>query len=295
MDLCALLKNSLPALSLQPDFSFARHTTFGIGGTAAVAASPGSEEELAALLHGLHLAEIPYCYLGAGANVLAADGRFEGVVIRFDRMRKLSCDLDRAIVTAGAGVTGGALLRFARERGIGGLEFLAGIPMTVGGAVVMNAGTAEGYIGDCVRSVTAVTERGEAEFSHADCGFSQKYSVFQEKIAIGRVALQGERCAPETIRAREQGALQRRSRLPRGRSAGCIFVNPAGNSAGRLIDGCGLKGLRVGGAFVSPEHANFILSENATEKEVDALIRQVQRTVFERTGIFLREEVKRLP
>lgn len=293
MDIFAFVQKRLPRLCLNPGFDFSRHTTFGIGGVAAAEALPANGAELAALCGVLEGAGIPYCYLGAGANVLASDEPFEGVVIRFARMGALS--REGTDIVAGAGVTGGALLRFARENGIGGLEFLAGIPMTVGGAAVMNAGVPEGHLGDAVRSVTAVMDGKERVFGREACQFSDKYSVFQEKIAVTRVVMEGYPCDPARIRERERAFLAKRRGLPKGRSAGCVFVNPAGGSAGKLIDDCGFKGLRVGGAYVSPRHANFIVSEGATAGEVAALIEKVKDGVFEKTGILLREEVKRLP
>lgn len=293
MDICALVKSGLPRLDLEPRFDLSKHTTFGIGGVAAAAASPADEEELCALLALLEEEGVSYCFLGAGANVLAREEDYAGVVIRFRRMDALSCE--GAKITAGAGVTGGALLRFAREHGIGGPEFLAGIPTTVGGAAVMNAGVAGGHLGDLVSSITAVSAGKAVRFGREDCKFGEKYSVFQQKIAVTEVVLEGYPCDPGLIRLREEAFRRRRRELPKGRSAGCVFVNPKGISAGRLIDGCGLKGLRVGGAYVSPRHANFILSDGATEAEVSALIAKIKAAVYEQTGIVLREEVKRLP
>ena len=293
MDIFALLRDCFPDLCLEQDFSFARHTTIGCGGRAAVCASPASEEELAALLAWLAKRSIPYCFLGAGANVLPRDGDFDGVVVRFSRMNSLE-EAD-GMIAAGAGVTGGALLRFAGAHRLGGLEFLTGIPTTVGGAVTMNAGVASGHLGDIVERVVGVEKGKLRVFSRAECRFSEKTSVFQEGIAVAKAYLRTEPSDEEAIRARMACFREKRKHLPKGRSMGCVFVNPEGRSAGAVIDSCGLKGLSVGGARVSEIHANFILNEGGTAEDISILIATVKKRVFERTGILLREEVRRIP
>lgn len=280
-------------IDLERDFSFARHTTLGCGGKAAVCASPDSEDALCALLIFLKREGIPYCFLGAGANTLAADGPFDGAVIRFGNMAHISREED--LILAGAGVTGGKLLRFAEENRLGGLEFLAGIPMTVGGATVMNAGVRFGHIGDIIQSVRAVEGGKVRVFSARECRFAEKSSLFMEGLAVTSVRVRGYASAPETIAARKAEMLRLRAHLPKGRSAGCIFVNPPGMSAGKLIDECGLKGARVGGAHVAEEHANFIVNDGGSTSDVGALIDLVKTRVLRERGILLREEVRRLP
>ena len=141
MTLADYLIGRLPRLCAGGPFDFARHTSIGCGGTAAAWACPKSGEELSSLLALLKEQNIPYCFLGAGANVLPRDGVFDGVVIRFCGFCSLAAE--GAWVRVGAGVTGGRLLRFAKEKCLAGAEFLTGIPMTVGGAVAMNAGVRE--------------------------------------------------------------------------------------------------------------------------------------------------------
>lgn len=277
----------------EKDFSFARHTTIGCGGTARYAASPQDAESAAELLCFLKKSKIPYCFLGAGANTLPADGVFEGVAVRFSRMKTLYADGET--LYAGAGVTGGALLRFAELSRIGGLEAFTGIPMTAGGGVVMNAGVREGHFSDVVERVVGIEDGKIRTFLPADCAFSEKYSVFQNGIAVVGVYLRGKKCSPQEISRRRAYFREKRARLPGGRSMGCVFVNPEGDFAARLIEECGLKGKRIGGACVSEKHANFILNGGGTSADVAALIGLIKEEVLSRTGVLLREEIKRIP
>lgn len=294
LDIYTLLREAFPQLETERNFSFSRHTTVGCGGRAAVCAYPRGTEELAILTDALGKKGIPYCFLGAGANVLPQDGFFDGVVIRFSNARTLLTVGDR--IAAGAGVTGGALLRFARENGMGGFEFLTGIPMTVGGAVVMNAGVQGGHIGDLVEQVVGVEGGKVRYFSARECLFGVKESVFQGGgIAVAGAILRGvprprEEIGQETARYRA-----RRAHLPKGRSMGCVFVNPPEISAGALIERCGLKGANVGKARVSELHANFIVNEGASGDDISRLIAFVKGEVCRKTGVLLREEIRRIP
>lgn len=282
-----------PKIGWERDLSFAKHTTIGCGGIAALAASPADEESAAALLGCLSAEHIPYCFLGAGANVLPADEPFEGVVVRFGRLDSICADGET--LYAGAGVTGGKLLRFAEGERLGGFEPFTGIPMTVGGGIVMNAGVEEGHFSDVTLEAIGI-ERGKiVRFSLRDCAFSEKSSIFQSGIAVTGAYLKGRYATPRSIAARREHFREKRKHLPKGRSMGCVFVNPAGGSAGRLIERCGLKGARAGGAVVSAEHANFILNEGGSSADVSALIALVKEEVFRQTGVLLREEIRRLP
>ncbi len=292
MHLFFRLRERFPDLSSERDFSFSRHTTVGCGGTADAGVSP-TRDELIPLIDFLREEGIPYCFLGAGANVLPADGPFRGAVIRFNRMNELCTD--GTAVEAGAGVPLGTLLRTMRDRGLGGLEFMTGIPASVGGAVVMNAGTASGHIGDAVSCVTALESGVFRTFSAAECAFSEKYSIFQRGLAVVGVRLCGKDSSRTENLQRTAFFAAKRSRLPRGRSMGCVFVNPPQESAGRLIEACGLKGMGIGGAYVSEKHANFILNEGGTSSDIARLIDFVKLRVYAETGILLKEEIRRLP
>ncbi len=294
--LCGLradLEKRFPQATLTENFSFARHTTIGCGGYAALSIEPADEESAAAVLRYLNRGAIPYYILGAGANVLPPDEFFEGVVVRFRALRQIGREGNRLIV--GAGGTGGSLLRCARAARLGGCEPFTGIPMTVGGGIAMNAGIAVRHFSDLVEEVLAVCE-GEAIVLRAqECGFSEKQSVFQNNIAVLRAVL---RLSPSTAQNIERESCYyrlKRAHLPKGRSMGCTFVNPEGGiSAGALIEACGLKGRRIGDAFVSERHANFIINEGRSSADVAELIGTIKEIVYKEKGVLLREEIRRI-
>lgn len=292
MGVYALFREKCPLAVTEEHVSLSRRTTVGCGGEAAFSVSPSDAEEAAEVLSVLKKLRVPCAILGAGADTLPPDGSVEGALVRTNCLKGLV--LDGNTLFAGAGVTGGALLKFALAHEIGGFEPFIGIPMTVGGACVMNAGVREKHISDVALRVLAVREGRIESFSHAACRFSEKSSVFQEGIFIAGVLLRAERAPRESIIRKSREFLARRASLPKGRSMGCTFVNPEGMSAGELIDRCGLKGARCGGAFVSPQHANFILNEGDRSADVAALIDRVRAEVARKTGILLREEIRRL-
>ena len=293
MDAFKLIEEGLPTVHREGNFSFARHTTIGCGGVAALALSPSTIEEAAKTLSFLEEQKIPYCFLGAGANVLPRDGKFEGAVIRFQRLKALYRSAD--FVYAGAGVTGGELLSFASANSITGFEPFIGIPTTVGGGVAMNAGVAQCHFSDLVVQVVGWQNGKIKVFAKEDCRFSLKNSIFLEGIAVLGVYFQAESASQAQIQERTKHYLERRKHLPKGRSMGCTFVNPEGQSAGEIIERCGLKGRRVGQAHVSAEHANFIINEGTRSSDVAALIDAVKEEVYQKTGLLLREEIRRIP
>ncbi len=292
MGVYALFADAMPSVAVCTDLALSRHTTIGCGGRVALSVSPSDAEEAAEVLSLLHRRRIPHAFLGAGANTLPPDGDVDGVLVRSDLLGGLV--LDGETLYAGAGVTGGALLRFALAHGVGGFEAFIGIPMTVGGACVMNAGVRERHFSDVVLRVLAVQGGRIVGFSPEACAFGEKTSVFQEGIFVVGALLRAERAPRASILKKREEFLARRASLPKGRSMGCVFVNPDGVGAGELIDRCGLKGRRVGGAYVSERHANFILNDGGTSEDVAALIGIVKDEVLRKTGINLREEIRRL-
>lgn len=292
MDISALLREKLPRLSLEENFSFAAHTTIGCGGVARLAAYPADEEETAALLAVLSREKIPHVLLGLGANVLASDGVYDGVVVRLNRLNRLSAG--DGLIYAGAGATGAALVTFACEKCAGGFEQFTGIPMSVGGAAAMNAGVREGHISDVALCVRAIANGKVRLFSCRACGFSEKDSIFLQGIAVTGVYFRAEKRDPREIETKMRAFAARRRLLPKGRSMGCTFVNPAGRSAGEIIDACGLKGCTMGGARVSDVHANFIINEGGSAEDVGNLAAFVKEEVLKKTGICLREEIRRI-
>lgn len=292
MDYFALLEKRLPRLEKQRYLDFSKHTTIGCGGVAQAVVYPANTEEAAQLLWLLHCERVPYYILGAGANVLPPEVEYEGVVVRFSKLNGLYADGKR--LYAGAGVTGGVLCRFAQEKRLSGFEPFIGIPMTVGGGTAMNAGIQEAHFADVVERVVAVERGRVCTLSLQDCRYGEKDSIFLSGIAVLGVYLKGTPSCAENIAQRMCYFQTHREKLPRGRSMGCVFVNPKGCSAGKIIDECGLKGLRVGGAVVAQEHANFIINEGGTADDVASLVDLVKQKVFQERGIALREEIRRI-
>ena len=283
-----------PELELREKEPMSRHTSFHIGGPAALMALPKSESQVEAAVRTAYEMEVIPFFMGNGSNLLVPD---EGV----DRFLIKSvpgldwCRSEGETLLAGAGITLARLAVFARDAGLTGLEFAHGIPGSLGGAVTMNAGAYGGEMAQVVRSVDCLTRSGERE-TVTDCGFGYRHSAFSDgsrMILCARLALkQGER---ETIRARmEDLAAQRQAKQPLDLpSAGSMFKRPPGYFAGALIDQCGLRGLTVGGAQVSEKHAGFVVNRGgATCADVLALVDQVKERVLRETGVELEMEVR---
>ena len=274
-----------------PHFSFREHTTIGIGGDAPLGIYPASEEQFIAALRLLQEEGARYVILGNGSNVLASDGGFGGAVISTVRLDGVRVEGERVIAQCGAPVM--KVLRIAAQQGLGGASFLEGIPATVGGAVFMNAGAGGRYIAERIESVKAY--RGGVErICVGACKFSYKHSLFMEEgCAILSATLRCARVGAEQAQTSIMQARTARDCLPVGRSMGCVFQNPAGLSAGELIDRAGLKGVRCGAAYISERHANFIINGGgATARQVRTLIEQMRAQVYRRFGIKLKEEIR---
>ena len=279
--------------TLKEPFDFAKNSTIGCGGRAAIAFYPESVFELVTLVEKLQRDGIKYYVLGNLTNVLPPDGFLKVAVIS---MKKLDTIAMGESVFAYAGVTSGALLRACRHEKRSGAEFLSGIPCTLGGALYMNAGADGRYISEIVENVLVLRKGERRILSVEECQYSYKKSLFMENddIILG-ASLRLEHACEECIAERENYYLQRRLHLPKGRSMGCVFKNPQGQSAGALIEGCGLKGMRVGGAEISTQHANFIINDKgATSADVRALIEIAKNAVYSQYGIRLEEEIRYL-
>lgn len=277
-------------IPFENNFSFARHTTYGCGGTAARAYYPRTEEEGIAVYDYLSQNEIPFAVLGNGSDILASDLGFKGEIIAtkgLDLIRRT----DRGSLLCGAGVTVGALLKYCASNGCGGLEYIAGIPATVGGLAYMNGGAGGAYI--CNNVVSVRLYDGEIRnLTNKQCCFGYKYSTMRDiKSLILAVELSFLPDSGEAVAGRVRKYLDKRAWHPRGKSCGCVFKNPEGLSAGKLIEDAGLKGLTIGCARVSEQHANFIINGGSSSADVFRLIGEVRRRVYEATGIRLEEEV----
>lgn len=291
------IRQTLPGIRLLEEEPLARHTSFRIGGPAAVFAQPSSAEELAALLRLLSEKNIRPRVLGAGTNVLAPDeGLREVVVCTKDALLGLT-GLGGGEIEAGAGETLSKTAVFARNLGLTGLEFAHGIPGTVGGGIYMNAGAYGGEMKQAAVRTTALSMDGAMRvFSGDEQGFSYRTSAFEnlDMIIVKTVfrLLPGQ---TDAITARMQSLMEKRRasqplELP---SAGSTFKRPEGAYAGALIDQCGLRGYAIGGAQVSQKHCGFIVNTgNATCADVLCLADTVCKIVTDETGFRLEKEVR---
>ncbi len=280
-----------------------RHTSYAIGGPVDVFASPADRGDLLLLLKEIQDRKLDFFVLGGGTNLLVRDGGVRGVAVSLERMKRVVVERQYrsvggtySVLSADAGGSLASLLNFAADTGLTGLEFTAGIPGTVGGAVCMNAGTAEGEMGDVVETVTMVSPGGGIiTVDHDAMAFGYRTTNVPDRhvVVAATVALrQGVR---EEIRQRIRTIMEKRKdRQPMGLpNAGSVFKNPQDEAAGRLIEAAGLKGRRVGGAQVSDRHANFIVNAGkARAADVLRLIEIVQKAVYEKSGIRLEPEIK---
>ena len=280
---------------IERPFDFSFHSSIGCGGCAKIAFYPRSEEELILLLSRLEEEGRVYLAVGNLTNLLPSDlGTDKAIVC----MKKLSAvqRLDEERVYAEAGVLSGTLLAFLKKEALSGAEFLTGIPCTFGGALYMNAGAGGEYIEKLVESVRVYRKGKIVTLSKADCAYAYKNSLFMQTgdvIVGGTLKLQPS--SEERVVARQKEYLKKRAHLPKGKSMGCVFKNPAHTPAGELIDKAGLKGMRVGGAVVSKTHANFIINDKkATAREIKSLITLVKNAVFAQYGVCLEEEIQYL-
>jgi UDP-N-acetylmuramate dehydrogenase len=274
-----------------------RHTSFHIGGPADVLVVPADTEDLIVLLQAIAEVQVPFYVIGAGTNLLVADEGVRGVVIKLaGALDDVSRD-DRNVVASGAGVHLPVLCRKLAAWGLAGLEFASGIPGTVGGAVAMNAAAYGRSMCQVVRTVTALTYEGKRmRIERDDLAAGVKTTkLLQEPLILVEADFLLNEDDPRAILRRMEEYLEERSRkqplsLP---SAGCVFKNPSGGGAGRLIDAAGLKGTRVGGAEVSTLHANFIVNTgSATARDVLSLMEMVRQAVYDKFAVVLEPEIR---
>ena len=284
--------------TVQLDRAMSEHTTFHIGGKADAVCFVQELGELQQLFSYLNKENIPYLVVGGGSNLLVRDGGFKGVVII---MREHLASVEQhekndQIVVAGGGLALSNLVRYCNQRGLGGLEFLAGIPGTVGGAVIMNAGAFGKDMGAVVQSIEMVNPQGElTSRDRSDLVFSYRASSIQEGTVVVSASLQCTRETPQIVSKRVADYLARRKATQplEYPSAGSIFRNPPGDYAGRLIEETGLKGKKIGGAMISPKHANYIVNTGgARAEDVLALMEMAKEKVREETGIELEPEIR---
>ena len=273
-----------------------KHITFRVGGPAACFLTPSTKEQIREILHICQEEKTPYFILGNGSNLLVSDQGFDGVVLQvYKNMNQVTVEGEHLRVQAGALLS--ATARKALEAGLTGMEFAAGIPGTMGGAAVMNAGAYGGEMKDILESVTVLTPEGEQkDLKNEELQLGYRTSVVKEKgYIVLEAVLSLKKGDPEAIKSRmdelkEQRVTKQPLEYP---SAGSTFKRPEGYFAGKLIQDAGLRGYQVGGAQVSEKHCGFVINkENATAKDVVDLIHDVQRIVYEKFQVQLETEVK---
>lgn len=273
-------------------FPFSRHSSIGCGGKARCAFYPQTEGQLVELVSRLRVDGIRYYTVGNLTNVLPPDNDIDAVLISTKRL--LSAQAAATGLYVGAGVNSGMFLRLCKTYGLGGAEFFAGIPCTMGGALFMNAGAAGEYIAPLVGGVKVFDGKKIITLSPSECRYEYKKSVFmQEDLLILGGTLRLPEMQEEEMVKRTQYFMQKRAHLPKGKSMGCVFKNPPNGAAGKYIEGAGLKGLRIGGAHVSEKHANFIINDlGAKSSDIRALITFMKNAVLAQYNIRLEEEIR---
>jgi UDP-N-acetylmuramate dehydrogenase len=273
-----------------------RHTSFRIGGPADYYIEPGTSEELACVLQCLRYENIPFFILGNGTNLLVGDAGYRGAVLRLagDFCR---FDFRDDLLDAGAAVPLAKLAREACNRGFGGLEFAAGIPGTLGGALVMNAGAHGSAVGEVLESADIIgSDLNVHTLAAGELGLAYRRSSIPPESVVCRARFRLRHGDRETLaRVCETNLNFRRERQPRQPNAGSVFKNPPGDAAGRLIEAAGLKGRRCGGAMISDVHANFIVNcGGASARDVLELIAAAREEVLRQSGKTLELEIRLL-
>ncbi len=271
-------------------YNFSVHTTYGVGGNANVAYMPSTLLQAKAVYDSVTKQKVPYVVIGNGSNLLVSDAGYKGVVISTSKLRGIIRTEENTLFCL-AGTKISDLLKYCRKHRLSGLEYLAGIPATVGGAAYMNAGVCGVALGDNIVSVRLYNGK-TVILNKNQCNFGYRSSTMRDINAlILGVTLRVNGSDDQTIEDRLSYYRERRLHLPKGKSCGCVFKNPAGFSAGYLIEACGFKGKRIGGAVVSEKHANFILNCGASADDIKRLITKVKYSVAEKFGFYLQEEV----
>ncbi|UGY06996.1 UDP-N-acetylmuramate dehydrogenase [Bradyrhizobium quebecense] len=298
-DITPDLKTAMPELRgrLLANQSLAELTWFRVGGPAQVLFTPADEDDLAYFLKHLPQ-ELPVYVVGVGSNLIVRDGGIPGVVIRLAPRALGETSAVGDVVTAGAAALDKRVAETAAAADIGGMEFFFGIPGTVGGALRMNAGANGGETKDVLVEATGIGRDGTKHtFSNADMKFAYRNSGVDPSIIFTSARFRGRITDAGAIRARmnEVQAHRETAQPIREKTGGSTFKNPPGNSAWKLIDAAGCRGLKVGGAQVSEMHCNFLINTgNATGHDIETLGETVRERVKQTSGIELHWEIKRI-
>lgn len=286
----------IPTTRLLVNEPLSKHTTFKIGGPADYLVLPSSIDEISGVMIIAKQYNIPVSILGNGSNILVLDKGIKGLVLKFGSDMSYIRHSE-ATVTIGAGAMLADVCIYAAKHGLGGLEFAIGIPGSIGGAVFMNAGAYSGEMCQVVGATIGVCADGSVKrFGESEIAFGYRHSAFQDNgCIICEVELNLIRNEKPTIEQKMyEYQVRRETKQPLEMpSAGSTFKRPPGHFAGTLIEQAGLKGLTVGGAQVSMKHAGFVVNAGgATAQDVLMLIKEVQRLVYEHSGVMLQPEVR---
>ena len=301
--LYSLISKSAGAANVLANEPMKAHTTFRIGGPADLFVTPGSEEAVRDVICACRQNSIPFTVIGNGSNLLVGDRGIRGVVIQIGKsfsdmeVRESEDDPEKGIIHARAGAMLSAVSRKAWQAGLKGLAFASGIPGSLGGAVMMNAGAYGGEMKQVVRSVRVLTRDNEIlEIPGAEMGFGYRTSIVEKEgfVVLGAVMELAKGDAAQIFDEMEKLKEQRTSKQPLDKpSAGSAFKRPEGYFAGKLIMDAGLRGFSVGDAAISEKHCGFVINKgDATAAEVRALMEQVQQKVMDQFGVKLEPEIR---
>ena len=297
-EFCHKIKEKLTAGTLLEREPMSKHTSFRIGGPADLFVQPANEEELWNALHLARQEKVPFFIVGNGSNLLVSDEGFRGMILHTGGMLK-DISVEGDVIYAQAGALLSTVAKTALEHGLAGMEFAAGIPGTLGGAVCMNAGAYGGEMKDILLDAEVLTQEGERlVLPVEELNLSYRHSVIFEKnyvVLAAHIRLSRGDTAEIKNRMNELAGARRDKQPLEYPSAGSTFKRPEGYFAGKLIQDAGLKGYTVGGAQVSEKHSGFVINRGgATAEEVRFLIRQVQQKVRSQFGVELEPEVRML-
>lgn len=296
--LCELLQREVPGLELRRSEPMSRHTTFRVGGPAALMALPVTEQQIVSAVKIARTEGIEPLWVGLGSNLLVDDNGLSAFVMKTAPQLN-HCRVDGSTVTAWAGTPLAQVANAAADHSLTGLEFAHGIPGSLGGAVVMDAGAYDGEMRQVVRAVRALNPSCEVEtLDSTECQFGYRHSVFSDGSRLVLSVVMELQPGDETaIRGRMAELMaKRKEKQPlEWPSAGSTFKRPTGYFAAALIDQCGLKGLTIGGAQVSEKHAGFVINAGgATCRDILDLMDEIRERVFREFGVELEPEVKYL-
>jgi UDP-N-acetylmuramate dehydrogenase len=282
-------------MKLERDVELARYTTLGSGGRARAFARPTSIPEVEELVRWSRDEGLPVAVVGLGSNLLAADDGVDALVLHLEGDLARVDEDSELLIRAGGGATNAVCLHRARDLGLTGFEFAAAIPGTIGGGVRMNAGAYGGEFSEVLDGVLVATADGTGWMTPSELGLSYRHSDLQHGQVVVEVLLKLWPGEPDEIKSkiRELNAQRKAAQPTNRRTFGSVFKNPEHElSAGRMLEACGLKGHRIGGAQISPKHANFIENaDGARSADAIALMAEARRRAFEQFGVELQHEV----